>query len=178
MTSRTTRPNGRTTCINSRSASFTDRCDDRSSNANVSFTESHPMTRSSKNGDALSRREFIQRGAATAAVVAAPLIIPARLLGADAPSNRVRVGHIGAGRIAQGHDMPGVAGADLADVLAVCDLDSRRAASGKRRVERLYASRSAPGPQIDVYTNYRELLARSDIDAVTISLPDHQHAEV
>src|SRR4051794_10080180 len=128
--------------------------------------------------DAISRRSFIQKSAATAAVVGAPLIVPSRLFGADAPSNRVRVGHIGAGRIAQGHDMVGVAGADLADVLAVCDLDSRRAASGKRRVERLYAARSAPGPNIDVYTNYRELLARSDIDAVTISLPDHQHAEV
>jgi predicted dehydrogenase len=129
-------------------------------------------------GDAISRRTFIQKSATTAAVIGAPLIIPSRLLGADAPSNRVRVGHIGAGRIAQGHDMPGVAGADLADVLAVCDLDSRRAASGKTRVERLFAARNAPKPKIDVYTDYHELLARSDIDAVTISLPDHQHAQV
>jgi myo-inositol 2-dehydrogenase / D-chiro-inositol 1-dehydrogenase len=129
-------------------------------------------------GDAISRRSFIQKSATTAVVIGAPLIVPSRLFGADAPSNRVRVGHIGAGRIAQGHDMPGVAGADLADVLAVCDLDSRRAASGKTRVERLYAARSAPKPKIDVYTDYHELLARSDIDAVTISLPDHQHAQV
>jgi predicted dehydrogenase len=127
---------------------------------------------------AITRRTFIQRTAATTAAVAAPLIIPARLLGADAPSNRVRVGHIGAGRIAQGHDMPGVAGADLADVLAVCDLDARRAASGKARVEQLFAARNAPKPRIGVYTDYREMLARTDIDAVTISLPDHQHAEV
>ena len=88
--------------------------------------------------DSISRRSFLQRTSATAAVVAAPLVIPARLLGKDAPSNRVRVGHIGAGRIAQGHDMVGVAGADLADVLAVADLDSKRAASGKTRVERLF----------------------------------------
>jgi myo-inositol 2-dehydrogenase / D-chiro-inositol 1-dehydrogenase len=127
---------------------------------------------------AISRRTFIQRTGATAAGVAAPMIIPARLLGANAPSNRVRVGHIGAGRIAQGHDMVGVAGSDLADVLAVADLDSRRAASGKTRVEHLFAARNAPPQKIDVYTDYKRLLARSDIDAVTISLPDHQHAEV
>jgi predicted dehydrogenase len=128
--------------------------------------------------DAISRRAFLQRGGATAAAVAAPLVIPARLLGPDAPSNRVRVGHIGCGRIAQGHDMVGVASADLADVLAVADLDSRRAASGKARVERLFAARNAPKPTISVFTDYKELLARPDIEAVTISLPDHQHAEV
>jgi len=136
------------------------------------------MTKPTETNDAISRRTFIQRTGATAAAVAAPMIIPARLLGANAPSNRVRVGHIGAGRIAQGHDMVGVAGSDLADVLAVADLDSRRAASGKTRVERLFAARNAPPQKIDVYTDYKQLLARSDIDAVTVSLPDHQHAEV
>lgn len=136
------------------------------------------MTKPSDTNDSISRRTFIQRTGVTAAVVAAPMIIPARLLGANAPSNRVRVGHIGAGRIAQGHDMVGVAGSDLADVLAVADLDSRRAASGKTRVERLFAARNAPPQKIDVYTDYKQLLARPDIDAVTISLPDHQHAEV
>src|SRR3954469_25171844 len=127
---------------------------------------------------AISRRTFLQRTGATAAALSAPLIIPSRLLGANAPSNRIRVGHIGAGRIAQGHDMVGVAGSDLPDVLAVADLDSRRAASGKTRVEHLFAARNAPPQKIDVYTDYKQLLARSDIDAVTISLPDHQHAEV
>jgi myo-inositol 2-dehydrogenase / D-chiro-inositol 1-dehydrogenase len=135
---------------------------------------------------ALTRRAFVQRSAAGAAVVGAPLVLPARLLagGPAAPANRVRVGHIGAGRIAQGHDMPGVIGADLADVLAVCDLDARRAESGKSRVERLVAARNtrlsstAPVPPVSVFTDYREMLERSDLDAVTISLPDHQHAEV
>jgi predicted dehydrogenase len=136
------------------------------------------MTKPNETNDTISRRAFIQRTGVTAAAVAAPMIIPARLLGANAPSNRVRVGHIGAGRIAQGHDMVGVAGSDLADVLAVADLDSRRAASGKTRVERLFAARNAPPQKIDVYTDYKQLLARSDIDAVTVSLPDHQHAEV
>ena len=145
------------------------------------------MKESPERPDAISRRAFVQTSAAAVAAISAPLVIPARLLGGQfAPSNRIRVGCIGAGRIAQGHDMVGVVGSDLADVLAVCDLDSRRAASGKARVERLVAGRPAAAagssatarPTIGVYTDYKELLARTDIDAVTISLPDHQHAEV
>src|SRR5829696_4468074 len=90
--------------------------------------------------DAISRRAFVRTGAAAAAAaVGAPMIVPSRLLGASAPSNRVRVGCIGAGRIAQGHDMPGVAGSGMADILAVCDLDARRAASGKLRADQLAA---------------------------------------
>ncbi|MBA3671117.1 MAG: Gfo/Idh/MocA family oxidoreductase [Gemmatimonadaceae bacterium] len=136
------------------------------------------MSRSSRPPESLSRREFVQQAAIASAVIAAPLILPSRLFGARAPSNRVRVGHIGAGRIAQSHDMPGVVSSDLADSVAVCDLDSRRAASAKRRLERLLAGRTAPNPTIDLYGNYRELLARRDIDAVTISTPDHWHAEL
>ena len=126
----------------------------------------------------LSRREFIRTTAVVAAASAAPLIIPSRLLGADAPSNRVRVGHIGCGRIAQSHDMTGVANSGLADSLAVCDVDSARTTSGKATIERLYRNRPAPAPKVDTYGDYRELLARTDIDAVTISTPDHWHAQI
>ena len=130
--------------------------------------------------DPMSRRDFVQRTAVgvAGAAVGAPLIVPARLSGASAPSNRIRVGCIGAGRIAQSHDMPGVADSGLADILAVCDLDSRRAASGKQRVERMARGGTTPAPRVDSYLDYRELLERRDIDAVTVSLPDHQHAEV
>lgn len=127
--------------------------------------------------NAISRRAFLEKSALAAAAMAAPMIIPSRLLGATAPSNRIRVGHIGAGRIAQSHDMPGVAKSALADVVAVCDVDSRRAALGKTRVEQLIAVRNSPAPDVDVYSDYRELIARPDIDAVVISTPDHWHAE-
>ena len=136
------------------------------------------MTEPTQKPGTITRREFVQRSAVAAVIISAPMIIPSRLLGANAPSNRIRIGHIGAGRIAQGHDMPGVAGADLADVLAVVDLDSRRAASGKARIEKLYAGHSGPRPKIDTYGDYREMLARTDIDAVTISTPDHWHAQL
>jgi myo-inositol 2-dehydrogenase / D-chiro-inositol 1-dehydrogenase len=124
----------------------------------------------------LTRRDFLGGAAVTAAV--GPLILPSRLFGADTPSNRVRVGHIGCGRIAQSHDMPGVASSGLADVVAVCDLDSRRLASGRARVNELFAGRAAPVPPVTPFGDYRELLARSEIDAVVISTPDHWHAQL
>ena len=136
------------------------------------------MTDRATKADAITRREFVQKSALAVGVIAAPMIIPSRLLGANAPSNRVRVGHIGCGRIGQSHDFVGVATSDLADVMAVCDLDSKRTASGKVRVERLFAARSAPAPKVATYGDYRELLARTDIDAVTISTPDHWHAQL
>jgi len=130
------------------------------------------------NPSLMSRRQFARTAAAAAAALSVPLILPSRLRGATAPSNRIRVGHIGCGRIATVHDMPGVAHSGLADVVAVCDLDSKRAAGGMETIGKLYADRAGPQPAVDVYGDYHELLARKDIDAVVISLPDHQHAEV
>jgi len=122
-----------------------------------------------------TRRMFVKT---TAVAAIGPLIIPARVLGAAAPSKRVRVGHIGCGRISQAHDMKGVAQSGLADSVAVCDLDRNRVVSGKARLAELYAGRSAPLPEVAEYGDYRELLNHPDLDAVTISTPDHWHAEL
>lgn len=135
------------------------------------------MTKIFPSPGSLSRREFLHTTAVAAVAVAAPLIIPSRLLGADAPSNRIRVGHIGCGRISQSHDMPGVARSGLAEVVAVCDLDTKRIASGKATIEKLYQGQ-APAPKVDTFGDYRELLTRKDIDAVVISTPDHWHAQL
>jgi len=126
----------------------------------------------------VTRREFFRTAAGAAALFSAPLILPSRLFGADAPSNRLRVGHIGCGRIARVHDMPGVFRSGLADLVAVCDLDSLRVAAGKELVEKFYRDDGRIAPAVSTHGNYRELLARKDIDAVVISLPDHWHAQV
>lgn len=146
------------------------------------------MKKPPENTHALSRREFVQKSALAVGVLAAPMYIPRRLFGASAPSNRIRVGHIGCGRIGQSHDFPGIAGGgarpgapqvhNLAEVLAVCDLDMRRAESGKKMVAQLYSGKDWARPDVAVYQDYHELIARPDIDAVSISLPDHQHAQV
>lgn len=120
-----------------------------------------------------SRRTFGK----TLLEVSLPLILPSRLLGADAPSNRIRVAQIGCGRIARDHDMPGVMKSGLADIVAVCDVDAARAEDGRKHLEKIYRDAGATVPKISVHGDYREVLARSDIDAVVISTPDHQHAE-
>lgn len=126
----------------------------------------------------VSRRQFVRTAAGAAALFTFPLIVPSRLFGAAAPSNRIRVGQIGCGRIALGHDMPGVLRSGLADIVAVCDLDTKRLAVGKARVDKFYRDAKVTAPEVAIYADYKELLARKDIDAVVLSLPDHQHAEV
>jgi predicted dehydrogenase len=123
----------------------------------------------------ISRRGFLARAAIASAF---PLMVPSRLLGADSPGNRVRLGHIGCGRIATVHDMPNVIKANLADVVAVCDLDTKRAAAGGATIKNLCRDNEIKPHYISVYYDYRELLARKDIDAVVISLPDHWHAQI
>jgi myo-inositol 2-dehydrogenase/D-chiro-inositol 1-dehydrogenase len=132
----------------------------------------------SRGGAALSRRTFGQLLVGATAAAAVPLILPARLLGAEAPSNRLRVGQIGCGRIAQVHDVPAVLKAGSADYVAVCDLDSRRAADSKEQIAAFYRKSGGVAPETSVYSNYRELLAHPDLDAVVISTPDHWHAQL
>jgi predicted dehydrogenase len=128
-----------------------------------------------------SRREFIAaagKGIVASSVVAGfPAIVPASVFGAAAPSNRINVGAIGTGRISRGHDLPGIWKHDTARIIAVCDLDSARVEDARTLVNGHYSARSGkPYDGVAMYGNYRELLAKADIDAVVISTPDHWHA--
>ena len=125
----------------------------------------------------ISRRSFLRTGAAAAAGF--PAIVPARVFGANAPSNRINVGAIGVGRISRVHDMPGVWQYDSARIMAVCDLDSKRIEHAKTLVNGYYAKQTGkPYDGVTGYHTHQELLANRDIDAVIISTPDHQHAIV
>lgn len=131
----------------------------------------------------IGRRKFLKDAtkAAVGASVALqfPMIVPARVLGKNAPSNRINVAAIGAGRISRGHDMPGVWQHDYAQIMAVCDVDLQRAQDGKKMVNEYYTTRNGkPYDGVKVYTDYRELLLNKDIDAVIISTPDHSHAMI
>ena len=135
------------------------------------------MTQKSK---PISRRSFLQTAAGAVAV---PLFVPSRLFGPTAPSQTLRLGCIGNGRMGTG-DMNSVLKLGLDDkvnarIVAVCDLDQTRAVAAKHTVEATYKKKlSGPAPEVQVYRDYRELLARDDIDGVTISTPDHWHALV
>jgi myo-inositol 2-dehydrogenase / D-chiro-inositol 1-dehydrogenase len=123
-----------------------------------------------------SRREFLKVSLAGAGALAFPNLIPARVLGADAPSRKINILQIGCGRIGRSMDMPGILKQDAARMIAVCDLDSIRVADGKKYVEETYARKNIT-LDVATYGDYREALQRKDIDAVAVSLPDHWHAQ-
>jgi predicted dehydrogenase len=136
----------------------------------------------------LSRRTFlthaIKASAGAAMTATFPLIVPARFFGKNAPSNLINVASIGCGRISTSHDMTAIARYAGARIMAVCDVDKARAAAGPAAVRSNY-EKAAPFNgglkgdwEIKVYYDYKELLANKEIDAVHISLPDHQHAIV
>ena len=121
-----------------------------------------------------TRRSLLKTGLAA---FAAPAIVPSSVFGQNAPSNRIAIGAIGIGRISRIHDLHETFKYDHAQVVAVCDLDSRRTASGQQFVDEAYSKklgRDYKGTR--GYGDYHEVLARKDIDAVIISTPDHQHS--
>jgi myo-inositol 2-dehydrogenase/D-chiro-inositol 1-dehydrogenase len=126
----------------------------------------------------LNRRQFLGTAGAIAAGAAAPLVLPGRLLRASAPSDRVTLGFIGTGRQAMGMNIPEFMAVPGVQVVAVCDVDSWRVGEAKKLVEAYYAKQSPAGAYTGcaAYRDFRELLARKDVDAVMISTPDHWHA--
>lgn len=122
----------------------------------------------------MSRRSFIH-GAAAGTALAFPSIIPARVLGANAPSNTLNVAQIGCGRIGRSMDAPGFMKANGARIVAACDLDSRRLAGMQQVVARHYKTSA---DSIIGVRDFHDLISRSDIDIVSISTPDHWHAQI
>ena len=133
------------------------------------------------NNARLTRRSFLrQTTAAAATAFAAPLIVPSSVLGADgavAPSNRITVGFIGAGRQCTFANIPGFLKEPDAQCVAVCDVDSWRMENARKTIEDGYAKTKPSGSfkGCASFRDWRELLARKDIDAVMISTPDHWH---
>lgn len=127
----------------------------------------------------LRRRAFFKT-AARRAICLAPLVIPGSALGSaekPAPSSQIAVGMIGVGRQARGANLRQFLTMPDVQVLAVCDVDAWRLANAKEQVEKGYAKQAASGAYkgCQTHRDFRELLARKDIDAVMISTPDHWH---
>lgn len=123
----------------------------------------------------LSRRSFLRR---TAAAVAIPTLLPSHVWSAAIPpSERIQLGFIGVGT--QGRGLLGncLGRANVA-VVAVCDVDQTRRNAARQTVEAHYAKKNEAGsPKIcTAFADFRDLLARPDIDAVVIATPDHWHA--
>jgi len=134
----------------------------------------------------LSRRRFL---AGTLAASVAPMIARAPVVGragAVAPSERITMGFIGLGTQGSGHLFGGAwanltggyLGRDEVQVLGVCDVWRGRRETAKQRVNEYYAERAGAGTfkSCEAYRDFRDLLARDDIDAVQMALPFHWHA--
>ena len=122
----------------------------------------------SRNRSAVSRRSFL---ATAGAAIAAPMILPSNLLfGQNTPSNRITMGIVGWGM--QG---PGNTGAFMKEkdcqVVAACDLDKRYLKRAVDAINKHYGNSDCKE-----YHDYREMMARDDIDAVMLAVPDHWHA--
>lgn len=137
-----------------------------------------------------SRRSFLKRSAAFSTVVGAPWIVPATALGRDgrpAPSERIVMGCIGTGGQGIGIMKAFLRQPDV-QVIAVCDVEReaniyyRGSTAGRDPAQQLVhqAYADAQGTSrfrgCEAYVDFRELLANDDIDAVTVTTPDHWHA--
>ncbi len=136
-----------------------------------------------------NRREVLSTaGTRAIAAVAAPYIVPARVFGAAAPSNRITVGVIGAGNRGF-QDLDFFLKNAAAQVVAVCDVnrgsfgyrDEKQFCGrepGQKLVNDFYAKNTRAGSfaGCSITADFRELLARKDIDAVAVVVPDHWHA--
>ncbi len=118
-----------------------------------------------------SRRSFLKKSA----IFAVPVIIPAAARGADgtvAPSNRITIATLGWGMQGPSNcfkmmERPGV------EMLAVCDVDTHALEKGVADINGRAKSTNCKG-----HKDFREILARTDIDAINLSLPDNWHAYV
>jgi predicted dehydrogenase len=133
----------------------------------------------------ISRRDFVQGAAALAVptllAASAPAQekkpAPAADKKATAPSERITLGFIGVGTMNRGH-LGHFLGQSDVQVLAVCDVDTNRRNHARETVEQRYAEKTKSGEYkgCEAYVDFRELLARKDLDAVVIATPDHWHA--
>ena len=135
---------------------------------NLHTLRNHSMIKDTKSGT--SRRGFIAKSIAGA--IALPSIIPASALGkngAIAPSERVVIGCIGMGGMGKGN-MTHFLGFKDVQIVAVCDVDTTHLQVAKNIVDINYSNKDC-----QTYKDFRQLLGRSDIDAVSLATPDHWH---
>ncbi len=126
------------------------------------------------------RRSFLKRAALAAGAWSAPVVIPASAWGgpaAPSPSQRVAVGMIGMGRQARLVNLKQFLAMPDVQVVAVCDVDRWRLEEARKAADAHYGRKSRSGTYRGcvAVVDFRELLARRDVDAAMISTPDHWH---
>jgi predicted dehydrogenase len=124
----------------------------------------------------LTRRQILKGAAAGS--MAMPAIVPGSVFGTQdkaPPSERITVGFIGCGKMANEYHLPELLGFGDVQALAVCEVDRTRREYARNRVEQAYGKKTGY-KGCAAYADFRELIARQDIDAVCIATPEHWHA--
>ena len=120
----------------------------------------------------MKRRSFLVRSLQTGSAIGfAPYFLGScnRLK----PSQQITLGMIGTGGHGVGWNMKAFLEMEDVKILAVCDVDSERRENAQRIVNEKYGNQNC-----STYNDFREILARNDIDAVMISTPDHWHVPI
>jgi myo-inositol 2-dehydrogenase / D-chiro-inositol 1-dehydrogenase len=126
-----------------------------------------------------SRRDFIKKSVfAGAGILVLPEILKHASYGKANQNKLIQFAQIGCGREGTVDFKGTMEHTDLCRMVAVCDLDSRRAGIAKKSVEDFYKNKGEASVDIKAYHDFHDVLARPDIDAVIVSVPDHQHAFV
>jgi myo-inositol 2-dehydrogenase / D-chiro-inositol 1-dehydrogenase len=126
-----------------------------------------------------SRRDFLKKSLFTGVgLIAVPEILKRSIYGKNSQDNIIRFAQIGCGREGTVDFMGTIVHTDLCRMVAVCDLDSLRADLAKKSVENFYKSKGELNVDIKAYHDFHDVISRNDIDAVIVSVPDHQHAFV
>jgi len=131
-----------------------------------------PM-RTSTQTPGTNRREFLKRTALAGVGLAIPIVVPARALGLDgavAPSERIVLTGIGLGPRGR-YDLSVMLPEKDVQFVAICDVQRSRREEVKRMADAHYGNQDCA-----LYRDFRELLARPDVDAVLIATGDHWHA--
>lgn len=121
-----------------------------------------------------NRRTFLKQAAALSAV---PFILPSKVWSAEInPNDRITMGFIGTGK-QNNHLMNSFLQRKNVRVVGVCDVDTTRRTAAQTRVNEYYtANPDAGAADCAAYNDFRELIARDDVDAICIATPDHWHA--
>ncbi len=119
-------------------------------------------------GRIVTRRSFLHTCAITTGALAFPTIVPSSVFGASAPSRRITIGCIGLG--GQGtSNMRGFKGNPNSQIVALCDVDAGHMEKARE---------TAGIDKASCYNDFRLLLARTDVDAVSVAPPDHWHVPI
>jgi hypothetical protein len=118
----------------------------------------------------ITRRQVLKTIGAAGIFCSFPSIVPASVFGKNAPSNRINIGMIGIGRQTDYSNLPAFLNSDETRVVAVCDVDTWRLDIAKKKTDQFYNNSDCK-----VYTDWREIIKRHDIDAVMISTTDQWH---